>query len=270
MTYDGKTNTITLGKTADKSTIIGDLGVSWIYELRSDAARPDVPSTILADWKIIESYLGCAGREFNQQDHAKIAAVVRSYYAKGISPSFALESQFESFSKWARSENWTLVQIPPELASVFDRMLASDEEIEVKRKSDVQKAKSSAQSRSREHSSVGKVTHYANNKYMCCCSIKLESGERIMISIAAALNPSVKIYKMGLLGMLPVHTIWEYNPMMAGGYDAYVRKMMKMLQDPLSDDPKHPLDILRDLLLPCQSILEIRDLLFDAERSISE
>ena len=117
---------------------------------------------------------------------------------------------------------------------------------------------------------MGNVVNYANNKYLCYCQIKLDSGERVLISIASAPTPSVKIKKLCFMGLLPVKTIWEYNPTMAGGYDAYVRKMMKMFQDPMSVEPKHPLDILRDRLLPCRSISEVRDSLFKAEHILSD
>jgi hypothetical protein len=117
---------------------------------------------------------------------------------------------------------------------------------------------------------MGKVVTYANNKYQCFCQIKLDNGERVLISIANAPTPSVKLRKLGFLGLWPLQTIWEYNPTMAGGYDAYVRKMMKMFQDPLAGEPKHPLDILRDRLLPCKSISEVRDSMLEAEHNLSE
>jgi hypothetical protein len=154
------------------------------------------------------------------------------------------------------------VTAPPQIEGVFDRMLATDGEIQSKRQT--------APQRMKPESYMGNVTHYANNRFMCCCSIKLASGERVFISIASAPTPSVRIQKMALLGILPVQTIWEYNPVMAGGYDAYIRKMIMMFQDPLAEEPKHPLDILRDRLLPCRSISEVRDSLFRAERSVSE
>ena len=116
---------------------------------------------------------------------------------------------------------------------------------------------------------MGEVVTYANNTRQCFCQIKFESGERVLISIAGAPTPSVKIMKIGFLGMIPTQTIWEYNPTMAGGYEAYVRKMMLMFQDPNASEPKHPLDILRDRLLLCRSIPEARDSLFAAERSVS-
>jgi len=116
---------------------------------------------------------------------------------------------------------------------------------------------------------MSEVITYANNKYQCFCQIKLPSRDRVLISIASAPTPSVKIVKLGLLGLWPVQTIWEYNPIMAGGYEAYLRKMMMMFQDPASQEPKHPLDILRDRLLPCKSISEVRDSLLEAERTLS-
>lgn len=262
MTYDPKTNTIILGRNANGTDTIVDLGLSWVYELRADAARPNAPRSIVADWKLLEAWLGCTGRELNQEDRAKLGDAFCSYFAKAKPPSAELEAAFRHFAAQAKRLNRASVIAPPQIERVFDRMLATDGDIVSQSQPAPQKIKTK--------SYVGTVTHYANNKFMCCCSIKLASGERVFISIASAPTPSVKIQKMALFGMLPVQTIWEYNPVMAGGYDAYIRKMMMMFQDPLADQPKHPLDILRDRLLPCTSISEVRDSLFRAERSISE
>ena len=117
---------------------------------------------------------------------------------------------------------------------------------------------------------MSKVVTYANNKYLCYCQIKLDSGERVLISIASTPTPCVKLKKLIFFGMWPIQTIWEYNPTMAGGYESYVRKMMQMFQDPSALESKHPLDILRDRLLPCRSISEVLDSIFEAERNLSE
>lgn len=262
MTYDRKTNTIILGRNADESDTMVDLGLSWIYELRADAARPNAPSSIMADWKTLEAWLGCAGRELNQDDHAKIGDAFRSYFARAKPPFAEMESAFQHFAEHAKRLHRVGVTAPPQIERVFDRMLATGGEMQSTRQTAPQRVKT--------ESYMGKVTHYANNKFMCCCSIKLASGERVFISIASAPTPSIRIQKMALFGILPVQTIWEYNPTMAGGYDAYIRKMMMMFQDPLANEPKHPLDILRDRLLPCRSISEVRDSLFRAERTASE
>ena len=55
---------------------------------------------------------------------------------------------------------------------------------------------------------------------------------------------------------------------MAGGYEAYVQKMMIMFQYQSATEPKQPLDVLRDRLLQCRSISEVRDSLLEAERNI--
>jgi hypothetical protein len=94
----------------------------------------------------------------------------------------------------------------------------------------------------------------------------LDNGERILISIASVPTPSIKIMKLGFLGLWPIQTIWEYNPTMAGGYEAYVRKLVEMFVDPLDEEPKQPLDALRDRLLPLRSISEVRNSLFEAEQ----
>jgi hypothetical protein len=262
VTYDSKTNNITLGRNANETDTMVDLGLSWVYELRADAGRSNAPSSIVADWIALEAWLGCAGRELNQDDHAKIGDAFRSYFVRCKAPSAEMESAFRHFAEQAKRSNRVGVTAPLQIEGVFDRMLATDEEIQSRRQTAPRQVKA--------ESHIGTVTHYANNKFMCCCSIKLASGERVFISIASAPTPSIKIQKMALFGILPVQTIWEYNPVMAGGYDAYVRKMMMMFQDPLSNEPKHPLDIRRDRLLPCRSIAEVRDSLLSAERRAAE
>ena len=242
MTYDSKANTITVGRNADETDTIVDLGLHFVHNLRFYAAKSNASDRIKSDWKIIERWLGCAGRELNQDDRAKIGEAFRSYFAKGAPPSPELESTFRYFAEHAKRLNRVGVTAPPEIEGVFDRMLATDSEIPSKRQTEPQRVKT--------ESYWGTVTHYANNKFMCCCSIKLASGERVFISIASAPTPSVKIQKMALFGMLPVQTIWEYNPVMAGGYDAYIRKMMMMFQDPLANEPKHPLDVRKRPVIP--------------------
>ena len=261
MTYEGRTNTISIGRNADETDTLIDLGLSWVYELRARAVLPNAPHSLVADWKTLEAWLGSAGRELSHDDHAKLGNAFRSYFARAKPPSAELESVFRFFAEHAKRLNRVGVTAPPQIESVFDRMLATG--------GDIKSMRQPAPQQVNTESHVGAVTHYANNKFTCCCSIKLANGERVFISIASAPTPSVKIQKMALFGIVPVQTIWEYNPVMAGGYDAYVRKTMRMFQDPLADEPKHPLDILRDRLLPCRSISEVRETLFRAERSIS-
>ncbi len=113
------------------------------------------------------------------------------------------------------------------------------------------------------------VVTYRNNERQCFCQIKFDTGERVLVSIAAAPTPSVKILRLALGGLLSRQTIWEYNPTMAGGYNAYVENLMKMFR-PASDEPAHPLDVIRDTLLPCSSLEEARRTLLNCESQASE
>lgn len=113
------------------------------------------------------------------------------------------------------------------------------------------------------------VVTYQNNERQCFCQIKFDTGERVLISIAAAPTPSVKVLKLVLGGLVPRQTIWEYNPTMAGGYNAYVENLMRMFH-PNSGEPAHPLDVIRDTLLPCTSLAEARWTLLNCESQASE
>jgi hypothetical protein len=83
--------------------------------------------------------------------------------------------------------------------------------------------------------------------------------------IAGMPAPSVEVVRLGLRGLLPWQTVWEFNPTRAGGYSDYVDKLKAMFSPPTgrSDDSVH---YIRDALLPCRSIEEVRTLLFDRER----
>ena len=118
---------------------------------------------------------------------------------------------------------------------------------------------------------MSKVVSYKNDKYRSFCQIKFDNGERILISIASIPEPSIKVLRLSLGGFLPTGSIWEFNPTMAGGYSEYIQKIVDMFVELplLQDEVKHPLDAIRDKLLPCKSIDEARHLLLELERNIS-
>jgi membrane protease YdiL (CAAX protease family) len=95
--------------------------------------------------------------------------------------------------------------------------------------------------------------------------LKFASGEQAIVLIAGMPAPSVEVVRLGLRGLLPWQTVWEFNPTRAGGYSDYVDKLKAMFSPPTgrSDDSVH---YIRDALLPCRSIEEVRTLLFDRER----
>ena len=111
---------------------------------------------------------------------------------------------------------------------------------------------------------MAKVITYSNSPLTCYSTIQLDNGDNIFISIAGTPTPSVRISKTRLLGLVK-SAIWEFTPQMAGGYEAYVRKMMRAFAD-ASKGPQHPLDAIKDLVLSCDSTSEVIDKLFAAER----
>ena len=95
--------------------------------------------------------------------------------------------------------------------------------------------------------------------------IKFASGEQALVLIAGMPAPSVEIVRLALGGFVPWQTVWEYNPIRAGGYSDYIHNLKAMfsLTTGRSDDS---LQHIRDALLRCQSIQEARALLLERER----
>lgn len=112
---------------------------------------------------------------------------------------------------------------------------------------------------------MSEVINYANNKLQCFCQIKLDSGERVLISIASLPSPTIKLLSLGRFGLWPKETIWEYSSEEAGDVDAYIRDIMSIL-DVDTEEVKHPLDLFRDRVLNSASIKEVRGWLESAEK----
>src|SRR5574341_1652319 len=81
--------------------------------------------------------------------------------------------------------------------------------------------------------------------------LKFASGEQAIVLIDGMPAPSVEVVRLGLGGLLPWQTVWEFNPTRAGGYSDYVDKLKAMFSPPTgrSDDSVH---YIRDVLLPCR------------------
>ncbi len=107
------------------------------------------------------------------------------------------------------------------------------------------------------------VIAYRNTDRQCFCQLRLPSGHRVLISIASAPQPSVKIFRMALGGILPVQTLWELNPRMAGGYAQYVQRLVDMFA---TSEGRHPLDEIRDALITAQDAADVSRILVMRER----
>jgi hypothetical protein len=111
-----------------------------------------------------------------------------------------------------------------------------------------------------------KVVGYRNDESASFCTLRLSSGDRVMISVARAPSPSVQVVKLALGGLIPTRTLWEFSPSFAGGYEPYIRMMIAMFADP-TGEPKQPLDGMRDALLDCESIQDLVSTLIRREQA---
>ncbi len=87
---------------------------------------------------------------------------------------------------------------------------------------------------------MNKIITYSRGKY---CQIKLDSNEKILVSIA---QTGVKISKLSWGGLIPTKTIWESND---------VPRMVKLFGD--ENEPSR--DLLDSIICKCAEIKSIEE-----------
>jgi hypothetical protein len=125
----------------DASTAIHELSHIWLEELRSDAMRQNAPQQLRDDWAEAQRYLQLG--ELAQDaviptdTHETFARTGEAYFREGRAPSPQLVGILNQFRDWLRAIYRSLrqldVEMTPEIRGVFDRLLASDEEIKAMR-----------------------------------------------------------------------------------------------------------------------------------------
>src|SRR3990167_10897990 len=130
--YSRNENVITLLKKANPSTVLHELGHSWLEELRLDAQREGAPQQLTDDWNTIKAWANIEDT-ISVDSHEQFAKGIEAYVMEGKSPSVELQSVFNRFKTWLvkiyKSLKALGVEISPEVREVFDRMLATDEQI---------------------------------------------------------------------------------------------------------------------------------------------
>lgn len=129
---------------ADASTVIHETGHYFVDTMINEAALDPSNTRLANDAKVLLEYGGMtieqwkgASLEEKRNAHEKLAEGFETYIMEGKAPSAGLKKAFERFSKWltaiyskiARSEN--AAELTDDVRGVFDRMLASQEEIEM-------------------------------------------------------------------------------------------------------------------------------------------
>ncbi|MFC0204737.1 hypothetical protein [Novosphingobium soli] len=137
--FEENRRVIELFKGRDLSTPIHELGHTWLEELAADAALDDAPDQLRADWETVRSWFAHSGHPIGEDGvipvgaHELFARGIERYFMEGKAPTTALTRIFENVRQWMLSIYKAVSQlrseITPEIREVFDRMLASDEEI---------------------------------------------------------------------------------------------------------------------------------------------
>ena len=130
---------IELFKSADASTFMHLTAHHWLDMLVRAAGRQDAPAEIKADLKAFLDWVGIkSANDIRTEMHEHWARGFEQYLMEGNAPSLALEPQFALF----RTELLAIYGSPSvlgkpitnEIREVFDRLLASDEEISSQRR----------------------------------------------------------------------------------------------------------------------------------------
>jgi len=95
--------------------------------------------------------------------------------------------------------------------------------------------------------------------------LKFASGEQALVLVADMPTPSVELVRLTLGGLVPWQTVWEYNPIRAGGYSDYIHKLNAMFS-PMAERSDDCVHYIRTALLSCSSIEDARALLLQRER----
>lgn len=137
MGRDGTTRIfrVVLNPTADLSTFLHESGHVFLEMFGDLADRPDAPESLKADLATSLKWLGVESRkDIQREHHEKWARGFERYLMEGKAPSLALVRAFERFKLWLkniyRSISSLDVDLSDDIRGVFDRLLATDQEIE--------------------------------------------------------------------------------------------------------------------------------------------
>lgn len=139
-TADGKWLISVFKGKKNLSTIIHETGHFFLENLRDAAALETAPEWVKNDWDAIKKELGIkSDGVIKREAHEKFARQFEAYAREGKAPRQELQSAFRQFRAWLtaiyRSVRRLLgdAELSADVRAVFDRLLASEEDIAVAR-----------------------------------------------------------------------------------------------------------------------------------------
>jgi hypothetical protein len=148
-TFDPENFVITLKKGANLTTFAHELGHYFLEVNTILAGDPNADPQLLADVNTTMEWFGTdlatwrtMTLEQKRESHEKFARGWEAYLFKGEAPSAELKTVFQRFTSWMANAYRSLkefltnnnVDLPPEISQVFDRMLATQDQIEQAKK----------------------------------------------------------------------------------------------------------------------------------------
>ncbi|CAB4198872.1 crystallin beta/gamma motif-containing protein, partial [uncultured Caudovirales phage] len=132
---------ITLLQNADLSTFLHESGHFFLEVMSHMAAQPNAPQGVVDDMNAVLKWFGVSdlatwrsmSLEEQRDFHERFARGFEAYLFEGKSPNSNMQGLFATFARWLKSVYRELtalnVQLTDEVRGVFDRMLASEEQI---------------------------------------------------------------------------------------------------------------------------------------------
>lgn len=136
---------ITLMQSANESTFIHESGHYFLDVLTDVAMKENAPAQVKADVQTLMDWFGVKDLDewrslsIDEQRaaHEQFARGFEQYLREGEAPSTALEKVFKAFKDWLtkiyKSSEELQVEISPEVRAVYDRLLATDEQIRARK-----------------------------------------------------------------------------------------------------------------------------------------
>jgi hypothetical protein len=127
---------IALNKNADLSTFLHESAHVFLELFGDLAERDDAPDQVRDDYAKALKWMGVEKRsEVQREHHEKWARGFERYLFEGKAPSVALAGAFQRFKSWLKTVYRSIASLDVELnddvRGVFDRLLATDREIDL-------------------------------------------------------------------------------------------------------------------------------------------
>lgn len=133
---------INLFEKADQSTLLHESGHAFVDILGRLVARGDAPARIVDNYNAMLNWVGAeSANDLNlningdaaREKQELLAQAFEAYLMEGQAPSAELQGAFQMFRQWLiniyRRVRRLEVEVDPTISAVFDRMLATDNEI---------------------------------------------------------------------------------------------------------------------------------------------